>query len=213
MALSFKHFDERVTFDNLIKSNSGSSDLNIALTSENNGIYDSIAFIKDSKEIYTHGTLYKSGEGGSGSGGSVNVDLSNYLPKTGGVCTGDITAPTFNGNVNGTTATVSGNMYASDFCITSDSRLKDFTDDVEIDFDAIKSIPKKYYYWKDKSMGEDLQIGTSAQDLMKIYPTCVHYDDVNDKYSVNYPKLVVVALAAIDKLHDEIMELKNMNND
>lgn len=208
MALNFRHFDERVTFDDIIKSNSGSSDLNTALTSENNGIYDSISFIKDSKEIYTHGALY-----GSVEGIVTEEDLSNYLPKTGGVCTGDITAPTFNGNVNGETATVSGNMYASDFCITSDSRLKDFTDDVEVDFDAIKSIPKKYYYWKDKSMGEDLQIGTSAQDLMKIYPTCVHYDDVNDKYSVNYPKLVVVALAAIDKLHDEIMKLKNMNND
>lgn len=207
MALSFKLFNNRTTFEDLVKSNSGMSDFESALESQSNGIYDSISFIKDSKEIYTHGTLYGSG------GGAANVDLSNYLQKTGGVCTGDITAPNFIGNLNGTTATVSDRMYAVDFCTTSDARLKDYVDDVDVDFDILKQIPKKYYYWKDKSMGEDLQIGTSAQDLVNIYPTCVHYDEIKDRYSVNYQKLVVVALKAIDILHERISELESKLND
>lgn len=103
-----------------------------------------------------------------------------------------------------------GKCEAPDFISTSDERLKDFTDNVEIDFENLKSIPKKYYYWKDKSMGEDLQMGTSAQELAKIYPTCVSYDEASDRYSVNYQKLSIVALAAIDKLYDEIQNLKSI---
>jgi hypothetical protein len=105
-----------------------------------------------------------------------------------------------------------GYFHGKDFITTSDERLKTFTENVEVDFDALKSIPKKYYYWNDLSMGEDLQIGTSAQKLAEIYPTCVSYDKVSDRYSVNYQKLSVVALAAIDKLYDKIIELESKIN-
>lgn len=108
------------------------------------------------------------------------------------------------------TIDANGNVSAADFITTSDARLKDFVDDIAIDFDALKSIPKKTYYWKDKDKyGDQLEIGTSAQELMKVYPECVSYDDESDKYSVNYQKLSIVALAAIDKLHDENAELKS----
>ena len=119
-------------------------------------------------------------------------------------------------NKNSSTRLVTINdsgIHAFDFVTTSDSRLKDFTKDVEIDFENLKNIPKKYYYWKDKSMGENLQIGTSAQELMKIYPTCVYYNEEEDKYSVNYQKLSIVALAAIDKLHDRVKYLESKIND
>ena len=104
-------------------------------------------------------------------------------------------------------------VTATDFITTSDNRLKDFTTDVDVDFGALKNIPKKYYYWKDKSMGYDLQIGTSAQELMKVYPECVHYDESLDRYSVNYQKLSIIALAAIDKLHDRVVELEKKLHD
>ena len=110
-------------------------------------------------------------------------------------------------------AVFASTVTASDFITTSDNRLKDFVSDIDLDFEALKLIPKKYYYWKDKSMGEDLQIGTSAQELAKIYPTCVSYDEVSDRYSVNYQKLSIVALAAIDKLHERVLELEAKIND
>lgn len=123
----------------------------------------------------------------------IEAKFYDYLPLTGGSLSGEVSAP--------------------DFVTTSDERLKTFTEDVEVDFNQLKAIPKKYYYWNDQSMGEELQIGTSAQELMKIYPECVHYDEINDRYSVNYQKLSIVALAAIDKLHDRVVELEKKLHD
>lgn len=140
-----------------------------------------------------------------------NNDNNIVIKKVGNVAIGGTTASEklhIHGNVKAT-----GNMYATDFCTTSDNRLKDFTKDVIVDFNELKNIPKKYYYWKDKSMGEELQIGTSAQELAKVYPECVSYNEKDDRYSVNYQKLSIIALAAIDKLHERISVLEKKLND
>lgn len=42
--------------------------------------------------------------------------------------------------------TNTGCFYGVDFETTSDNRLKDFVADVNIEFDSLKQIPKKYYY-------------------------------------------------------------------
>ena len=104
-----------------------------------------------------------------------------------------------------------GNITANNFITISDERLKDFTSDISIDFDKLKTIPKKTYYWKDKEKySSELQIGTSAQALQKIYPECVNYDEANDVYSVDYQKLSIVALAAIDILNERISKLEEI---
>ena len=95
---------------------------------------------------------------------------------------------------------------------TSDERLKDFKDDIEIDFNKLKEIPKKYFTWK---YDEDkvINLGTSAQEVEKIYPEIVgEYVDesTNIEYkSIDYSKLSIVALAAIDKLNERIEYLEN----
>ena len=94
-----------------------------------------------------------------------------------------------------------GNLYAA-----SDERLKDFAGDVDVDLDDIKRIPKKYYTWKGDD-SDKLQIGTSAQELHKIYPEIVSIDD-EGTHSVAYDRLSIIALAAIDKLYEENKELK-----
>ena len=43
--------------------------------------------------------------------------------------------------------------------------------------------------------------------IKKVYPELVATDK-NGNYSVSYDKLSIVALAAIDKLHEENLELK-----
>ena len=55
-------------------------------------------------------------------------------------------------------------FYGSAFYETSDERLKYFTSDVNVDFDKLKSIPKKYFMWKNREMNPT-NIGTSAQKL------------------------------------------------
>lgn len=91
----------------------------------------------------------------------------------------------------------------------SDEKLKEFKDDIDIDFDKLKQIPKKYFTW---NHDEDklLNIGTSAQELEKIYPELVsEYPEENEVYkTVNYANLSIVALAAIDKLNDKIKNLE-----
>lgn len=94
------------------------------------------------------------------------------------------------------------------FFQTSDERLKTFHDDIEIDFEKLKSIPKKYFTWKDGD--SKLQLGTSAQKVQALYPELVND---GDKLSVDYARLSVIALAAVDKLYDELVEVKKELND
>lgn len=88
---------------------------------------------------------------------------------------------------------------------TSDEAKKWFIGDIDCDFDQLKSIPKQYYIWKDGN--NQRRIGTSAQKLFNVYPELVNIDDKGDM-AVSYSILSIVALAAIDKLHQENLELK-----
>ena len=102
----------------------------------------------------------------------------------------------------------SGAMHAQNgFYQDSDVRLKNFGDDIGINFDSLANIPKKYFEWKDDKYGVGRQIGTSAQVLQRIYPELVTRND-DGYYTVNYAGLSIVALAAIDKLWEEIKRLK-----
>ena len=107
-------------------------------------------------------------------------------------------------------ATCDGKLYASaGFYQSSDERLKDFKSDIEIDFEKLSLIPKKHFTW----ISSDKQdIGTSAQEIQKLYPEIVNEDD-SGYLSVDYAKLSIIALAAIDKLSSEINELKNQINE
>ena len=84
---------------------------------------------------------------------------------------------------------------------TSDERMKEFGDDIEIDFEKLKEIPKKYFTWKSDD-SKKLDLGTSAQKVREIYPELVGGDD-DSTLSVDYAKLSVIALKAVDKLHEE----------
>ena len=84
--------------------------------------------------------------------------------------------------------------------------LINFIGNVEVDFDKLAALPKKYFTWKD---GDDsVQIGTSAQEVQKVYPEIVNTDDAG-KLSVDYTKLSVIALSAIDKLNEKNKELED----
>ena len=102
----------------------------------------------------------------------------------------------------------SGAVHAQNgFYQDSDERLKAFGNNVSVDFEKLAKLPKKYFMWRNDEYWVGQQIGTSAQELLKLYPELVTVND-NGYYSVNYAGLSIIALAAIDKLHQEIEELK-----
>ena len=88
----------------------------------------------------------------------------------------------------------------------SDETLKDFHDSIEVDFNALKSIPKAYYTWKGDNVK---QIGTSAQKVQEIYPELVSVNEETGKLTMDYAKLSVVALKAVDLLSDENKRLNS----
>lgn len=92
------------------------------------------------------------------------------------------------------------------FYETSDDRLKNFYNNVEIDLDKLAKLPKKYFTWK-KGENDNLQIGTSAQAVQQLYPELVHTDE-NGTLSVAYDKLSVIALKGIDVLNDKVKSLE-----
>lgn len=101
------------------------------------------------------------------------------------------------------------------FTTDSDERLKDFGDNIEVDLDALATLRKSYYRWNETSGFEnekDRMLGMSAQEVQKIYPELVDADE-NGMFSMSYDRLSVVALAAIDKLHETNKELKAENDE
>lgn len=102
-----------------------------------------------------------------------------------------------------------GEVSAAGFYETSDARMKNFSTTIKCDLDKLSQLPKKYFTWKSDTTNK-LHIGTSAQAVQEIYPELVNEDE-NGTLSIAYDKLSVVALAAVDKLYEEIKTLQNKN--
>jgi hypothetical protein len=93
------------------------------------------------------------------------------------------------------------------FYETSDARLKNFTNKVDVDLDKITNLTKSYFYFKNDD--NTLHLGVSAQEIQEVYPELVTSDSETGYLSVAYDKLSVIALAAIDKLYEEQKQLKS----
>ena len=102
----------------------------------------------------------------------------------------------------------SGQMLApGGFFQTSDERLKDFQDDIQVDFEKLSKLRKKYFTWKSDE-DKKLEIGISAQEIQEIYPELVT-ENSEGTLTVAYDKLSVIALAAIDSLYQDYKNLKD----
>lgn len=112
---------------------------------------------------------------------------------------------------NGVYSTIgnfSGGITAAAFYESSDERLKNFIRDVEVDLDKIRELPKKYFIWKKDA--STFHIGTSAQAVQKLYPELVS-SNIDGDLSVDYAKLSIIALKAIDLIYETITDLKHEN--
>ena len=115
-----------------------------------------------------------------------------------------------NGNVSitGTLTTdlinCNSDISAYGFYEKSDERLKTFSDSVEVNLDKLSSLRKSHFTYNDDE-SKKRHIGVSAQEIKEIYPEIVSGDD---KLTVDYTKLSVIALAAVDELHKKNVELE-----
>ena len=108
-------------------------------------------------------------------------------------------------NPSGNTCYCSGGFFEA-----SDERLKNFGDNIEVDLDKLAQLPKKYFTWKHDEDGK-VHIGTSAQELQKIYPELV--DTLEDgTLIVSYDTLSVIALKGIDTLYEKYKSLEERLN-
>lgn len=127
------------------------------------------------------------------------IDLSNYI--------GDVSIKVKNHfNVIGN-VTIDGSIAAKDgFYQTSDERLKTFKNPININLDELSNIKKCIFAFNDDLTND--HIGVSAQEIQKLYPEIVSTDK-DGILRVDYSKLSVIALAAIDKLYQDNIKLNN----
>lgn len=110
------------------------------------------------------------------------------------------------------TITASSGVYCGGgFYESSDENLKQFIGEIEIDFNKLKQIPKSYFTWNSDE-DKKLNIGTSAQEVQRIYPELVN-EDKDGNLTVAYNKLSVIALKAVDLLDDRCKALENKNKE
>ena len=131
-------------------------------------------------------------------GGSTEDFTSRIIEDTSGTITISASTLKVTGNIN-----VGGGVYE-----TSDETLKDFQDSIQVNFEQLKEIPKAYFTFKDDKTGET-KIGTSAQKVKEFYPELVSEDE-NGILSVDYAKLSIVALKAVDELDNRISKLEKL---
>jgi hypothetical protein len=122
------------------------------------------------------------------------------------------------------------NMYSYDFTDISDKRQKENIRNIEnplqtiLKLEGVKYDLKKEYAY-DESLINDSKliakleaerknkIGFLAQDVAKVLPEVVEYDDSADVYGIQYSKIVPVLVEAIKELSSEIESLKEGAND
>ena len=120
-------------------------------------------------------------------------NLRGFLPLSGGTMTGNISGDT------GVAVYMPGGFFQQ-----SDETLKIFMGEIENALDKANQIPTKYFYWKNMPDGPR-QLGTSAQKVREVFPEIVSGDE---KLSVDYSKLAIVALAAVKELTAKVEDLQ-----
>ena len=153
--------------------------------------------------IFTHATPYIKFNSSTTvlayDGTDLRIGTSSYPTKIKGSST------TIDNNV-----TVSGSVSASSgFFDTSDERLKNIVKPLDTDIDKLSEIRKIYFNYKDNDTEQ--KIGVIAQDVQKIYPEIVE-ENTDGMLTVDYSKLSVLALDAVDQLNQKNKELEDRLN-
>jgi hypothetical protein len=105
------------------------------------------------------------------------------------------------------------NLYAADFIIASDQKLKTNISVLNNALAKVNSIRGVSYEWNDtaKKLGhtdESVQVGIIAQEIANICPEVVKVSP-NGYMAVSYDRLVAVLIEAIKELNAKVEKLEN----
>lgn len=144
-------------------------------------------------------------ENGDSSNICSSVKLStNGITISGGVDNGDSFKDTVV-NINDDGVIVDNKVTATAFYESSDERLKIFKSDIDVDLDKLAELRKSYFTFVEDPGTNHL--GVSAQEIKELYPEIV--TEGSDGFlKVDYAKLSVVALKAVDILNAKNKELE-----
>lgn len=149
---------------------------------------------------------------------STRVATTAYVKNQGYTSNvGDITGVTANNGLQGggasgsvtvglnlaTANTWTANQTATDWCISSDERLKTDVEDICCALDKVKQMRGVEY-----TMGERRNVGVIAQEMEEVIPEVVTEDE-NGYKAVSYANLVGVLIEAVKDLSAQVEELKN----
>ena len=96
---------------------------------------------------------------------------------------------------------------ATSFASASDERLKNINSNIENAVGKLQTLRAVNFSWKKDTTNKN-NLGLIAQDVKKVFPEIVSFDDERDEYSVRYTELVPVLIAAIKEQQAQIQELK-----
>jgi hypothetical protein len=130
-----------------------------------------------------------------------SVSFSEDATFGNGVTVNDSNITVSNGNV-----TSSGGFYD-----TSDERVKNFRENIKVDLDKLSSLKKAYFQFNDNRDDNLLHIGVSAQEIKELYPEIVRENEIG-MLTVDYSKLSVIALEAVDVLYKKNKKLEERLN-
>ena len=140
-------------------------------------------------------TAYGWGDHGT-AGYALSTDLSAYLPLSGGTLGGPLT---INGSliVNGT--------------ITENSsiKIKENVEDLNGSLEKVVNLHPVSY---NKIGSQNTELGLIAEEVQSVYPEFVQYDENGEPIGVNYSRLTVALIGAVQELTKRVEELRNKIN-
>ena len=115
-------------------------------------------------------------------------------------------------NPNGKTFFVNGAAGGtSTWAQISDKRYKKDIVTIQNSLEKVMNLRGVNYYWKDKELGEKMQMGFIAQETEKIIPEVV---DINDgKYMMSYAPITALLVEAMKEQQKLIEKLQSENSD